>query len=107
MYDAGVNEETVYEMTDMIKTLSSEIDVFLQSMDEDAHFLETGGEKKEKSREKILRLLKEHPDYSARILSDNIGITSKAIEKQLAKLKAEGLLKREGPDKGGRWRVTE
>ena len=91
---------------EMVKTLSSEIDVFLQSMDEDVHFLETGGEKKEKSREKILRLLKEHPDYSARILSDNIGITSKAIEKQLAKLKAEGLLKREGPDKGGSWRVT-
>ena len=34
-----------------------------------------------------------------------IGITLDAIEKHLAKLKAEGVIKREGPDKGGSWIV--
>ena len=34
-----------------------------------------------------------------------IGITLDAIEKHLAKLKAEGVIKREGPDKGGSWTV--
>ena len=50
-------------------------------------------------------MLKDHPNYSARKLAEIIGITPKAIEKHLAKLKAEGLIKREGPDKGGSWTV--
>ena len=62
-------------------------------------------EKRPKSREKILQLLKVHPNYSARKLAEVIGITPKAVEKHLAKLKAEGLIKREGPDKGGYWTV--
>lgn len=62
---------------------------------------------KENSREKILLLLKTHPQYSAKKLADAIGITEKGVEKQLAKLKAEGLLKRTGPDKGGEWIVLE
>ncbi len=58
-----------------------------------------------KSREKILQILKEHPDYSARKLAEIVGITPKAIEKHLAKLKVEGYIKRNGPDKGGFWIV--
>ncbi len=50
-------------------------------------------------------MLKDHPNYSARKLSEVIGITPKAVEKHLVKLKAEGLIKREGPDKGGSWTV--
>ena len=58
-------------------------------------------------REKILQLLKAHPEYSAKKLAEAIGITEKGVEKQLAKLKAEGLIKRDGPDKGGSWIVLE
>ena len=58
-----------------------------------------------KSREKILQILKEHPDYSARKLAEIVGVTPKAIEKHLAKLKAKGYIKRNGPDKGGLWIV--
>lgn len=58
-----------------------------------------------KSREKILQILKEHPDYSARKLAEIVGVTPKAIEKHLAKLKAEGCIMRNGPDKGGLWIV--
>ena len=83
---------------EMVKTISSDIDAFLKST-------EDGRVKKQKSREKIIQLLKSHPDYSARKLAESIGITPKAIEKQLAKLKADGSIKREGPDKGGRWVV--
>lgn len=62
-------------------------------------------EKKPNSREKIISLLWAHPEYSAKKLSEEIGVTEKAIEKQLAKLKAEGRIKRVGPDKGGSWEV--
>ena len=93
-------------MTDeMIKTLSLDIDAFLRSMDDGGEKPRPIGEKKPKSREIILQLLKAHPNYSARKLAEIIGITPKAIEKHLAKLKAEGVIKREGPDKGGSWIV--
>ncbi len=90
---------------EMIKILSSDIDAFLRSMDDGGEKNRPIGDKKQKSREKILQLLKAHPNYSARKLTEIIGITPKAIEKHLAKLKAEGVIKREGPDKGGSWIV--
>ena len=88
---------------EMIKTLSTDIESFLKSMEDSGEKTTVGGEKKLKSREKILVLLREHPEYSARKLAEAIGITPKAVEKQLANLKATGVIKREGPDKGGRW----
>ena len=90
---------------EMIKTLSADIEAFLKSMDEGGEKSQPIVELKQKSREKILQMLKDHPNYSARKLAEIIGITPKAIEKHLAKLKTEGLIKREGPDKGGFWTV--
>lgn len=34
-----------------------------------------------------------------------IGLSLRAVEKQLAKLKQDGILRRIGPDKGGHWEV--
>lgn len=83
---------------EMIKSVSSDIKAFLDSMGE-------SGEKKMKSREKILDLLRTHPEYTTAILARQVGITTKAVEKQLARLKTDGLLRRIGPDKGGKWEV--
>ena len=58
-----------------------------------------------KSREKIIALLSENGKLTAAGLAAEIGVTAKAIEKHLAKLKAEGIIEREGPDKGGSWKV--
>jgi len=58
------------------------------------------------SREKILELLKLHPFMSAGDLASSMGISTKAVEKQIVILKAMGALQRVGPDKGGRWVVT-
>jgi len=60
-----------------------------------------------KSREKILALLRIHPEYTTAILAKEIGVTAKAIEKQLAILKKESLLTREGSDRKGRWVVAK
>jgi ATP-dependent DNA helicase RecG len=61
----------------------------------------------EKSSEKILRVLRENPQVTIASLSETIGITTRAVEKQLSRMKAEGKIRREGPDKGGHWRVKE
>ena len=104
--DEDMSHFTDFIAEEMIKTLSMDIESFLKSMGESGEKIEYRGKKKLKSREKILALLREHPEYSARRLAEEIGITPKAVEKQLANLKAAGLIRREGPDKGGKWTVS-
>ncbi|MBP5576810.1 MAG: winged helix-turn-helix transcriptional regulator [Treponema sp.] len=65
------------------------------------------GEKvRRKSSEIILELLKENPKLSAKKLSEKIGITSRAVEKQLASLAEKGFIKRIGSPKGGHWELV-
>ena len=59
----------------------------------------------EKSRVKILELVKERPTISIPILAEEIGVSIKAIEKQIRLLKEKGILIRQGPDRGGRWQT--
>jgi ATP-dependent DNA helicase RecG len=59
----------------------------------------------EKSSEKILLLLKAESTLSAREVADRLEITPRAVEKQIAKLRKEGRLRRIGPAKGGHWEV--
>lgn len=59
-----------------------------------------------KTEDQILKKLKKDNRLSAKTIADELGLTSRAIEKQLAKLKAEGKLVRTGPAKGGRWQVV-
>jgi len=60
----------------------------------------------EKSSEKILALLKANPELVAREIADNLGVTQRAVEKQIAKLREEGRLRRIGPARGGHWEVV-
>ena len=62
-------------------------------------------EKTTKSREKIVALLSEDGKLSATTLAEKIGISAKSVEKHLANLKADGIIERIGPAKGGYWKV--
>ena len=62
-------------------------------------------EKPQKSREKIVALLSEDGKLSATTLAEKIGISAKSVEKHLANLKADGIIERIGPAKGGYWKV--
>lgn len=59
-----------------------------------------------KSSEKILNLISENPSITTAALAERIGISTRAVEKHLANLKAKGRLLRIGPDKGGHWEVV-
>lgn len=59
----------------------------------------------EKSSEKILRLISENKYISAQELAEILGISSRAVEKQISNFKDKGLLKRIGSDKGGYWEI--
>jgi ATP-dependent DNA helicase RecG len=61
----------------------------------------------EKSSEKIFKLLKNFPELSAREVADRLGLSPRAVEKQIAKLREEGRICRVGPAKGGHWEVLK
>jgi len=53
----------------------------------------------------ILRILAENNNATSKQLSVIIGISTTAVENNIAKLKKKGILNRIGPDKGGYWEV--
>ena len=94
----------------MVKNLTHDIEAYRKSIGdipESGEKLKENREKKAKSREKIIALLSQDNSLSTAALAGRIGITPKAVEKNIAKLKVEGILKRVGPDKGGHWQVIE
>lgn len=56
--------------------------------------------------DKIVALINANPRHSARTLAESIGISAKGVEKQLAKLKSQGIIRRNGSDKGGTWEIV-
>jgi Fic family protein len=92
----------------MARNLLTEIDAYLKSTNDISESREKrtkGREKTEKSREKIIAMLAEDGKLSAATLAERLGITAKAVEKHLARLKTDGIIERIGPAKGGWWKV--
>ena len=88
-------------MSSMMKhNLLNEIAIYLKSIGE-----EESRENPTKSRDKIVALLSKDGRLSAVDLGKKIGISAKSVEKHLANLKADGIIERIGPAKGGHWRV--
>ena len=95
-------------MTSMMEqNLQNEITTYLDSIgvEESREKTSKGGEKPTKSRDKIIALLSEDGKLSAAALAEKIGISAKAVEKHLTNLKADGIIERIGPAKGGYWKV--
>ena len=66
---------------------------------------EGSGESSGKTAEKILDLVKRQPKTTIPELASALKVTTRAVEKQIAKLKKSGRLRRVGPAKCGRWEV--
>lgn len=66
----------------------------------------TGEKAREKSGEKIRRAIEGDPEITTAELAQAIGLTVKGVEWNIRKMKDAGILKRIGPDKGGRWEVV-
>ncbi|MCP9762294.1 winged helix-turn-helix transcriptional regulator [Lacihabitans soyangensis] len=61
----------------------------------------------EKTRVAIVNAIKENNQITALGLAELLGLTTKAIEAQLNKLKKQGTIERIGPNKGGHWKINE
>lgn len=56
---------------------------------------------------RILSLLRQNGLLTARELAEEVGISSRKIEQNIARLKESGTLRRIGPDRGGSWEVLK
>jgi ATP-dependent DNA helicase RecG len=70
------------------------------------------GENKEKfgenkTREKIIDVMLQKPTASAKTIGEEIGITTRGVEKSIRHLKELGIIERIGPAKGGYWTVIK
>lgn len=65
------------------------------------------GEKLTQNQQSIIQEIINNPFVSARELSETVGISSRKIEENIRKLKAQGVLKRTGPAKGGYWEIIK
>ena len=70
-----------------------------------ARSVESSVESSGKTRDQILDLLATRADLTIVQVAQALGLSTRAIEKQIVKLQQEGLLRRVGPRKSGRWEV--
>ena len=56
---------------------------------------------------KIILIMKSNPSVSASQIASEIGLSVEAVKWNIKRLKAQGRIRRVGPDKGGHWEVVE
>ncbi|MDE7153340.1 MAG: HTH domain-containing protein [Muribaculaceae bacterium] len=60
-----------------------------------------------RSRDRVLQLIKNNPSHTAKTMASCLGVSVKAVQKQIDLLKKENRLVRIGADHGGRWKAVE
>jgi ATP-dependent DNA helicase RecG len=55
--------------------------------------------------EETFKVIIENPTYSAEKIAEKLNISSRTVEKHQAKLKGAGVIKREGGNKTGHWKI--
>ena len=58
-----------------------------------------------KTTQKILSLTLQNPSITRMHISDAIGLSLEGVKWNLDKLKASGIIRRVGPDRGGHWEI--
>ncbi len=95
-----------FMLREHLTNLRKEIEVFKQS---------EGGQKTEKvdrkggqkTREVILDLIENNEKITSTKIAQTLGINRSAVSKHLKKMQDEGMIRREGPDKGGKWIIVK
>ena len=67
----------------------------------------TSQKSSQKNSQKIVDLIKDRPEITTTEMAEIIGLTRRSIVNITNKLQEEGVIRRVGPDKGGRWEVVE
>lgn len=96
-----------FMLMEHVNNLQSEIEVFKLSIEGGQKTKEVDRKGGQKTKEIILRLIREDAQISSIKMAERIGINRSAISKHLKKLQEDGIIRREGPDKGGKWEIID
>lgn len=97
-----------FMLQEHIKNLQQEITTYQESV----NIVDTkGGQKTEKvdrksgqkTRDAILDMIAQDAKVTSTQMAETLGINRSAVSKHLKKMQEDGIIKREGPDKGGKW----
>ena len=100
-----------FMLQEHIRNLQQEITAYQESMEEEDS---KSGQKNEKvdrkggqkTRSAILDMIADNAHITSTQMAERLGINRSAISKHLKKLQEEGTIRREGPDKGGKWVIN-
>ena len=101
-----------FMLREHIKNLQQEIAMFQECIEEvdiaggqKTEKVDRKGGQKTKTREAILGMITQNPKVTSTQMAEALGINRSAVSKHLKKMQEDGIIKREGPDKGGKWVV--
>ncbi|WP_456104762.1 winged helix-turn-helix transcriptional regulator [Prevotella sp.] len=60
----------------------------------------------QKTRNAILELIVMDAKVTSTQMAESLGINRSAVSKHLKKMQEDGIIRREGPDKGGKWVIN-
>jgi ATP-dependent DNA helicase RecG len=60
----------------------------------------------QKTTQKIVALIRQNPQVTRQELAKETGISADGIKYHLRRLQQKGVIRRIGPDRGGRWEVV-
>ena len=101
-----------FMLREHIKNLQHEIAMFQESIEDvdtkggqETEKVDRKGGQKTKTREAILGMITQNSKVTSTQMAEALGINRSAVSKHLKKMQEDGIIKREGPDKGGKWVV--
>ena len=101
-----------FMLREHIKNLQHEIAAYQESIEEvdrkggqETEKVDRKGGQKTKPREAILGMITQNSKVTSTQMAEALGINRSAVSKHLKKMQEDGIIKREGPDKGGKWIV--
>ena len=101
-----------FMLREHIKNLQHEIAMFQESIEDvdtkggqETEKVDRKGGQKTKTREAILGMITQNSKVTSTQMAEALGINRSAVSKHLKKMQEDGIIKREGPDKGGKWIV--
>ena len=103
-----------FMLREHIKNLQHEIAMFQESIEDvdtkggqETGKVDRKGGQKTKTREAILGMITQNSKVTSTQMAEALGINRSAVSKHLKKMQEDGIIKREGPDKGGKWVVLK
>jgi predicted HTH transcriptional regulator len=108
--DVTENLENVAEnvrgnLYDVIENVTENLENVIENLDD---VTENPGNVTEKQRKMLLLdILRSNPRMATGQLAERFSITRRTVQRDIDKLKAQGILERVGPDKGGYWNIIK